>query len=67
MKYQGSYSDEVLRTWAKRARKWNAEGKDVYVYFDNDQAGYAAYNALTLQRMSGQRKGVVAETRASLQ
>jgi uncharacterized protein YecE (DUF72 family) len=64
LKYQGSYSDDVLRSWAKHAKKWNAEGKDVYVYFDNDQAGYAAYNAITLQRMLGQEKRVSAETRA---
>lgn len=26
------------------------EKKDVYVYFDNDQDAYAAFNALTLKR-----------------
>jgi uncharacterized protein YecE (DUF72 family) len=28
------------------------------VYFDNDQAGYAAFNALTLKRMVEQKVGV---------
>lgn len=26
-------------------------GLDVYVYFDNDQHGYAAFNAITLQEL----------------
>lgn len=47
-KYQGSYSKEQLDTWAKRCKNWTEEGKDVYVYFDNDEKGYAAFNALTL-------------------
>lgn len=50
-KYQGSYSDEALRQWADRIHHWQAEGKDSYVYFDNDEAGYAAENALTLKKM----------------
>ena len=27
---------------------YDKEGKDVYVYFDNDQEAYAAFNALSL-------------------
>jgi uncharacterized protein YecE (DUF72 family) len=50
-KYQGSYSDEILRTWAKRIAQWSKELKSIYVYFDNDQAGYAAENALRLKRL----------------
>ena len=50
-KYQGSYSDEALFQWADRIRHWQAEGKSVCVYFDNDDSGYAAHNALTLKRM----------------
>lgn len=50
-KYQGSYSDETLKEWAKRCRLWQKNGKDVFVYFDNDQEGYAAFNALTLKKM----------------
>jgi uncharacterized protein YecE (DUF72 family) len=48
-KYQGSYSESELQTWADRIRKWQAEGKDVFIYFDNDQAGYAAFNASYLR------------------
>ncbi len=50
-KYQGSYSDERLNEWAKRIRDWAKSLKAVYIYFDNDQAGYAAQNALKLKRM----------------
>jgi uncharacterized protein YecE (DUF72 family) len=47
-KYQGSYTDAALKKWAKYCRQWQKEGKDVYVYFDNDQQGYAAFNAQRL-------------------
>jgi len=50
-KYQGSYSEERLRAWARQIETWAAKLKAVYVYFDNDQAGYAAANALTLKTM----------------
>lgn len=50
-KYQGRYTPSQLQAWARRCRHWMAEGKDVYVYFDNDQAGYAAFNAAELQDM----------------
>jgi len=50
-KYQGTYSDGRLRAWARKIETWARELKAVYVYFDNDQAGYAAANALTLKHM----------------
>ncbi len=50
-KYQGSYSEERLRAWARQIETWAAKLKAVYVYFDNDQAGYAAANALPLKSM----------------
>jgi uncharacterized protein YecE (DUF72 family) len=50
-KYQGSYSHAQLRGWAKRIQVWAKTLKAVYVYFDNDQAAYAAQNALELQQM----------------
>ncbi len=53
-KYQGSYSHRVLEHWAERIASWRRELKGVYVYFDNDQAGYAAQNALSLKRLAGQ-------------
>jgi uncharacterized protein YecE (DUF72 family) len=50
-KYQGSYSKAQLREWARRIEHWSAKLKAVYIYFDNDQAGYAAQNALDLRQM----------------
>jgi uncharacterized protein YecE (DUF72 family) len=47
-KYQGSYSPADLKKWAKRCKDWLRKGKDVFVYFDNDQEGYAAFNAKQL-------------------
>jgi uncharacterized protein YecE (DUF72 family) len=45
-KYQGSYDDETLRKWLKKFGDWTENGiKEVYCYFDNDQKGYAAFNA----------------------
>lgn len=55
-KYQGSYSKESLQGWAKKCNEWRADGKDVFVYFDNDEAGYAAFNAITLQNMIEKEK-----------
>jgi len=49
-KYAGSYSNRELKEWATRCRSWQSNGKDVYLYFDNDQLGYAAFNAKTLQK-----------------
>lgn len=50
-KYQGSYSEEALAEWARRIRGWRKEKRSVYVYFDNDQAGYAAHNAIRLKEL----------------
>jgi uncharacterized protein YecE (DUF72 family) len=52
-RYQGCYTDEKLCEWAKRIAQWSRELKAVYVYFDNDDSGYAPRNALDLkQRVS---------------
>ncbi len=50
-KYQGSYSEQALLEWARRIRKWRREQRAVYIYFDNDQAGYAAQNARRLKEL----------------
>jgi uncharacterized protein YecE (DUF72 family) len=46
--YQGSYSQQTLSGWAKAIRAWQKQGLSTYCYFDNDEAGYAATNADTL-------------------
>jgi uncharacterized protein YecE (DUF72 family) len=53
-KYQGNYSFEKLEGWAKRIDKWARDLKAIYVYFDNDQAAYAAANALALKHLARQ-------------
>lgn len=50
-KYQGSYSKHRLEEWARWIEQQSKSLKAVYVYFDNDQAGYAAQNALDLRNM----------------
>jgi uncharacterized protein YecE (DUF72 family) len=50
-KYQGSYSDTALQKWKTRCLKWQENSKDVYIYFDNDQEGFAAFNAQKLLEM----------------
>jgi uncharacterized protein YecE (DUF72 family) len=50
-KYQGSYGDKALAEWAERISAWKQEMKAIYVYFDNDEAGYAAQDALRLKAM----------------
>ncbi|MBT2512515.1 DUF72 domain-containing protein [Arthrobacter sp. ISL-30] len=51
--YAGSYSDRDLGWWAERIREWQVDGKDVYVYFNNDGGGNAVRNAATLRRFLG--------------
>lgn len=50
-KYQGSYSEQQLSRWARQIESWAKQLKAIYFYFDNDQAGYAATNALRLRDM----------------
>ena len=51
--YGGSYSDTDLQWWAARIREWEQQGKEVYVYFNNDGGGNAVYNAATLRSLLG--------------
>lgn len=55
-KYQGNYTDAALKKWAKHCMQWQKKGKDVYIYFDNDQAGYAAFNAERLNQFVSKKK-----------
>jgi uncharacterized protein YecE (DUF72 family) len=50
-KYQGDYGPSRLLIWAQRIEDWREHLKDVYIYFDNDQAGFAARNASQLRQM----------------
>jgi uncharacterized protein YecE (DUF72 family) len=48
--YAGSYTEDSLRWWAERIAEWDRQGRDVYVYFNNDGAGNAVRDAETLLR-----------------
>lgn len=50
-KYQGSYSDSQLKEWAEFCKVQVKDNKDVFVYFDNDENGYAAFNAKRLKEL----------------
>jgi len=49
--YAGSYSAARLRTWGERLRGWQGQGRSVWVFFDNDEAGHAVKNARLLCRL----------------
>jgi uncharacterized protein YecE (DUF72 family) len=53
--YAGSYSDDDLGWWAARVREWEADGRDVYAYFNNDGHGHAVRNAVRLRELLGAR------------
>jgi uncharacterized protein YecE (DUF72 family) len=42
-----------LRDWADQINHWWRQGRDVFVYFDNGQPGYAAFNAQKLKALTG--------------
>jgi uncharacterized protein YecE (DUF72 family) len=46
--YSSRYSDAELDAWAGRVVEWLGEGRDVYVYFDNDAKVHAPRDALRL-------------------
>ena len=49
--YEGSYDDAELKEWASAITEWSSSGKDVFCFFDNDQAAYAVQNALKLKEL----------------
>jgi uncharacterized protein YecE (DUF72 family) len=49
--YAGSYSEDDLRWWAGRAREWEAQGRTVFLYFNNDGEGNAVRNAGRLKEL----------------
>ncbi|MEX0719629.1 MAG: DUF72 domain-containing protein [Balneolaceae bacterium] len=51
-KYQGKYSKDQLSGWADNLKKWKKKDLDVYLYFDNDERGYAAQNAQELKEIT---------------
>jgi len=53
--YASDYTDEELASWAAKLKAWTAgrNGRDVYVYFDNDAKVHAPHNAMQLSDLVG--------------
>jgi uncharacterized protein YecE (DUF72 family) len=49
--YASSYSTEQLKNDAKRIKEFMKQGKDVYVFFNNDAFAYAPQNAMELKQI----------------
>jgi uncharacterized protein YecE (DUF72 family) len=49
--YKGQYATSTLSGWAGAISTWFNEGREIFCFFDNDEAGYAAQDALRLQKM----------------
>lgn len=47
--YAGSYPQRELRWWAGLIAEWDGDGRDVWLYFNNDLGGHAVRNALSLR------------------
>ena len=50
-KYKGKYGRETLSTWVDRMNAWKEKGLETYIYFDNDEQGFAPQNALELKEI----------------
>ena len=46
--YASGYTDASLDQWAEKLRGWTSDGRDAFVYFDNDMKGHAPYDAMRL-------------------
>ncbi|MHB0877111.1 MAG: DUF72 domain-containing protein [Anaerolineae bacterium] len=49
--HEGHYTTADLADLAESVTGWSESGRDVYCYFNNDQAGYAVRDALELRGM----------------
>jgi uncharacterized protein YecE (DUF72 family) len=51
----GRYSEAAIRADARRIRAWLLEGRDVYVYFNNDALAHAVHDARRLGKVLATR------------
>lgn len=49
--YASSYTDKMLKAFAKKFKAWLKEGHDIWVFFNNDWFTYAIQNAKTLKKI----------------
>ena len=47
-RYKGNYHGKTLARWASAINEWRLDGRDVFVYFDNDQKAAAPKDAKRL-------------------
>ncbi len=51
--YSSSYSDDMLKDFAKKFKKWEKEGHEIWAFFNNDIHGYAIEDAKRLIKNAG--------------
>jgi uncharacterized protein YecE (DUF72 family) len=56
--YVSGYDSGTLDTWAARISAWQATGRDVFVYFDNDVKVRAPFDAMNLAARLGHGRRV---------
>jgi uncharacterized protein YecE (DUF72 family) len=67
-RYRGRYPDATLDADATSIRGWQREGRDVYVYFNNDVGGHAVRDAIRLlARLPGASAAVARDSREAVQ
>jgi len=49
--YATSYSDAILKAYARKCSAWSTQGHDLWVFFNNDLHGYAIQNAMRLHQL----------------
>ncbi len=54
--YRGSYSEQQLIEWASRILEWNSQKLPVFIFFNNDEKGYALYDAGRLQKLLSKKR-----------
>jgi uncharacterized protein YecE (DUF72 family) len=64
-RYGGSYRAASLARDARDIRAWRRHGRDVYVYFNNDEKAHAVRNALALRELVAGRSGAGGRARVS--
>jgi uncharacterized protein YecE (DUF72 family) len=52
-RYKGRYSEKTLNSWADHIQRWRRSGREVFVYFDNDQKSAAPKDAQRLLSLLG--------------
>jgi uncharacterized protein YecE (DUF72 family) len=56
--YGGAYPRQTIGAWARRLRRWSADGMTAWVYFNNDVGGHAPRDAVRLREaVERQRSG----------